>query len=284
MNLCRLANAVCCAAPISWLLPAPKLWDRRDPLRYLRSRLSQGTAFLEGLFSEADLTTWRVLDVGCGMGDRAVAMALSGAPAAIGLDTDPEKIIWGRALGRSCGAGGASFVLGSATELPFPDASFELVLLLDVVEHLDHPLAVLKDVRRVLVPGGRALVTFPPYLGPWGAHLWKHVRIPWAHLICPETTLLHLWREIHWQEVARGRVRTSAARARCIMDAGTIPGLWSLNEMTISRFLELLPAASLEAARIRLHTPGGLAAPLTRLHSIREYVVTRLSAVVERPC
>jgi SAM-dependent methyltransferase len=284
VSLCRLANAVCCAPPISWLLPAPRLWNRREPLRYLQRRLQEGTRFLEGLCSEDELASWRVLDVGCGMGDRAVAVALAGSPAAVGVDTDPEKIIWGRTLELSCGTGRASFVLGTGARLPFPDGSFDLVLLLDVIEHLDQPLAVLADVRRVLVPGGKALVTFPPYLGPWGAHLWKHVRIPWAHLICPETQLLNLWREIHGREVARGRIRTSAARARCIMEADTIPELWSLNEMTIGRFLDLLTAASLEPILVRLHTPGGLAAPLTRLRKIREYLVTRLSAVVERPC
>jgi SAM-dependent methyltransferase len=284
VNLCRLANTVCCTPPISWFLPAPKLWNRREPLRYLHRRLRQGVRFLEGLFSADDLASLRVLDVGCGMGDKAVAVALAGSPAAVGVDTDPEKIIWGRTLELSCGTGRASFVLGSGARLPFPDCSFDLVLLLDVIEHLDQPLVVLGEVRRVLAPGGKALVTFPPYLGPWGAHLWKHVRIPWAHLICPETQLLNLWREIHREEVARGRIRTSASRARCIMEADSIPELWSLNKMTIARFLELLPAASLEPTLVRLHTPGGLAAPLTRLRTIREYLVTRLSAVVERPC
>lgn len=284
MNLCRLVNSVCCAPPVSWLLPTPTFPDRQDPLRCLHDRLRAGTRFLEGCITEGDLADRRVLDVGCGMGDRAVAVALAGASMAVGVDPDPEKLCWGRALERSCDTGRARFVLGSGSELPFPDRSFDLVLLLDVLEHLEEPLATLREIGRVLVPEGRALVTFPPYLGPWGAHLWKHVRIPWAHLICPERRLLDLWREIHHREVARGRFQTSAARARCIMEATTIPELWSLNGMTINEFLELLPAASLGLARLHLHTPGGLGAPLTRLGSVREYVVTRLTAVVERPC
>jgi len=49
VNLCRLANSVFCAPPISWLLPAPMIWDRQDPLRFLRNRLRGGIQFLEGL-------------------------------------------------------------------------------------------------------------------------------------------------------------------------------------------------------------------------------------------
>jgi len=54
--------------------------------------------------------------------------------------------------------------------------------------------------------------------------------------------------------------------------------------MTIRRFLEMLPAASLKPVSVRLHTPGGLAAPLVRLPSIPEHVVTRLSVLFERSC
>jgi len=68
------------------------------------------------------------------------------------------------------------------------------------------------------------------------------------------------------------------------MEAETIPELWSLNRMTIRRFLEMLPAASLKPVSVRLHTPGGLAAPLVRLPSIPEHVVTRLSVLFERSC
>ncbi|HHQ49518.1 MAG TPA: class I SAM-dependent methyltransferase [Acidobacteria bacterium] len=281
--LCRALNALFCHAPLRWLLPAPASWDRLDPLAFLERRLEQGTAFLGELGSPEDLAGACVLDAGCGMGDRTVATVLDGAARAIGIDTDPEKLRWARRLARHRDVP-AEFLLGSIGSLPCRADAFDLVLLLDVIEHLDDPLGALTEVRRVLRPGGRILITFPPYNSPWGAHLTEHIRLPWAHLLCPEAILVDLWRNIHLRKVARGEVRTGARRARCIMEAESITDLWSLNRMTIQRFLALLSKASLEVASIRLHTPAALAAPFTHFPAIREYVVTRVSATVVSPC
>ncbi len=280
---CRFLNALCFRPPLRWLLPAPAAWNRMEPLRHLQQRVEQGTTFLDGFGWNHAPKDHLLLDAGCGMGDRTVAASLAGAKRSIGIDTDPEKLHWARLLAvqNRCPA---DFLLGSVVSLPCPDASFDLVLLLDVIEHLEEPLAALTEVHRVLRPGGRVLMTFPPYNSPWGAHLTEHVVLPWAHLLCPEAELLALWREIHRREVARGRVCTGAQRQRCIMAAASITDLWSLNRMTIHRFLELLSQASLKPAFIRFHTPGGLAAPLTRSRLLREYVTTRVNAVAVKRC
>lgn len=52
-------------------------------------------------------------------------------------------------------------VLASADALPFPDASFDCVICTEVLEHCPDPRAVLRDVHRVLKPGGRAFFTTP---------------------------------------------------------------------------------------------------------------------------
>jgi len=245
--------------------------------------VDQGATFLDDFDGNHVIKGHRLLDAGCGMGDRTVAARLAGAQLAAGIDTDPEKLHWARLLAvqNRCPA---DFLLGSVTRLPCPDESFDLILLLDVIEHLEEPLTALTEVYRVLRPGGRVLMTFPPYNSPWGAHLTEHVMLPWAHLLCPESELLALWKEIHRQEVARGGVRTGARRQRCIIAAESITDLWSLNRMTIHRFLELLSQASLEPVLIRFHTPGGLGALLTRSRLFREYVTTRINAVAAKPC
>jgi len=283
LKLLRRLNFVVARPPISWLIRPPRVWNRREPSQSYQEIVRAGLGFLEGFPQVSDVAGKAVLDIGCGPGGHTAALARAGA-VATGLDLDPEKLRWARSLQAGTRTAGARFVLGSAMSLPFPDHSFHLALLLEVIEHLEDPQAALREIRRVLLPDGQAFVTFPPYRSPWGAHLFEHVPIPWAHLICPGRPLLELWRDIHARKAARGEALTSAARAQCIMDADSVAELWSLNEMTIKRFLEMLPAASLEVVAVRLHTPGGLGAPLTRLHSIREYIVTRVSAVVRPQC
>lgn len=280
---CRLLNVLCCHPPLRWLVPSPATWNRMDPLPHLQRRVNQGTRFLRDFVGDHDPKGLRVLDAGCGMGDRTVVARLAGAEQVVGVDTDPEKLRWARLLAaqNDCPV---DFLLGSVVSLPCPNESFDLVLLLEVIEHLDEPLMALTELCRVLRPGGRILLTFPPYNSPWGAHLVEHVQLPWAHLLCPEPELLALWKGIHRQKVARGEVRTGARRERCIMDADSIINLWGLNRMTIRRLLEMLPRAALELASIRFHTPGGLGAMLTRSRSLREYVTTRVNAVAVKPC
>src|SRR5207247_1029846 len=58
--------------------------------------------------------------------------------------------------------------VGAAENLPFGDGSFDLVTALDVVEHLDDDVAALREMGRVLRPGGRVLVTVPAHRFLWG--------------------------------------------------------------------------------------------------------------------
>jgi SAM-dependent methyltransferase len=97
-----------------------------------------------------------VLDVGCGDG-AAYRYAPEGY---VGLDRDPAPLAQQRdALTR---------VLGTADRLPFADGAFKTVLAMAVLEHVDDPVACLREARRVLAPGGRVVLTTPT---PMGDHL-----------------------------------------------------------------------------------------------------------------
>jgi SAM-dependent methyltransferase len=102
----------------------------------------------------------RILDVGCGTG--ANLLMLSKYGDAEGVDISHDALSF-------CRERGVQKVRhGAAENLPYDDASFDLVTALDVVEHLDDDRAGLKEFRRVLRPGGRALLFVPTFMFLWG--------------------------------------------------------------------------------------------------------------------
>ncbi|MFS8086268.1 MAG: methyltransferase domain-containing protein, partial [Acidobacteriota bacterium] len=102
----------------------------------------------------------RILDVGCGTG--ANLQMLSEFGEAEGVDVSVEALEFCRARGL------AKVKQGAAESLPYEDEAFDMVTALDVVEHLDDDIAGLKEMRRVLRPGGRAVLFVPAFMFLWG--------------------------------------------------------------------------------------------------------------------
>lgn len=69
-------------------------------------------------------------------------------------------------------------VVDATAEMPFPDATFDVVFCADMLEHVADDDAVLQNIHRVLKPGGRLLVTVPAYSRLYGHHdkLAGHLR------------------------------------------------------------------------------------------------------------
>ncbi|MCS6886616.1 class I SAM-dependent methyltransferase [Chloroflexus sp.] len=119
--------------------------------RYQDERLAQARATI------GDLRGARVLDLGAGMGGFAVAAALAGARVTA-CEYNPAycRIIRLRAARYDLRLP----IINAAGEgLPLPSAAFDLVVAWDVLEHVQDPVAVLREIARVLRPGGHALIT-----------------------------------------------------------------------------------------------------------------------------
>jgi SAM-dependent methyltransferase len=112
----------------------------------------------------------RVLDVGCGTGAN-VSVLRSHARRVVGLDFRPEGIANARQQHT-----GALFVRGNATRLPFEAGTFDVVTVLDVLEHVDDE-AALDEIRRVLRPGGAIVISVPAM--PW---LWSYRDVDAGHV------------------------------------------------------------------------------------------------------
>ncbi len=114
------------------------------------------TDLLSTVFGPHVGTPERTLDVGSA--DAPSVGWLHGERQSISLDLFPDGLV--------PGAG----VCGSATALPFADEIFDVVAAFDVVEHCDDDVLAMAELTRVLVPGGRLLLSVPAYQWAWSDH------------------------------------------------------------------------------------------------------------------
>ena len=109
-----------------------------------------------------------LLDAGCG-GGRHCFGALDRGAHVVGLDLDPESLRVARAgiaeRSRSPGAGRnrprGGVLRGDVFRLPYPDDTFDRIICAEVMEHVHDYAGALRELVRVLRPGGRIGVTIP---------------------------------------------------------------------------------------------------------------------------
>lgn len=105
----------------------------------------------------------RILEIGCGTGHNLEMLGQFGHVDAIELDDAAREVASAR-LGR--------VVLGA--RLPelegVPERSYDMVALLDVLEHVEEDRAALRSIARRLKPGGAILITVPAFQWMWSAH------------------------------------------------------------------------------------------------------------------
>ncbi len=100
----------------------------------------------------------RLLDVGCGTGHHLAQLRDRGYEAT-GVDGSAEMLEHARVLNP-----GADIRQADVESLPFPDESFDYVLCVEVLRYLPDPSGCIREIARVLKPGGICLVTAAPLL------------------------------------------------------------------------------------------------------------------------
>jgi SAM-dependent methyltransferase len=105
----------------------------------------------------------RLLEAGCGMGGNLPMLADFGQVSAFEPDTGARQIV-----SRESGLEILDGRLPDA--VPFEAESFDLVVALDVLEHVDDDLASLHALRRKLRPGGWVVITVPAFSFLWSTH------------------------------------------------------------------------------------------------------------------
>lgn len=157
----------------------------------------------------------RVLDIGCGNARDIARIAKLGGQV-VGVDISAGMVAAAKQELERVGMSGITLQVGDATHLDFPDASFDKVLCSEVIEHIPDAPQALREMRRVLRPGG-SLVLSTPNKGSWYGFerywIWERLlRRKWPHP-CDE------WRSMAevLALVEQSRFKVSERRSVCFV-------------------------------------------------------------------
>jgi SAM-dependent methyltransferase len=140
----------------------------------------------------------RLLDVGCGPGTITLDLSERVSPGeTIGVDRDPGIVAEAQSLLDSRQISGVEFRTADAYALEFDDASFDVVHAHQLLQHLTDPVAALREMRRVLRPGGVLAVRD----GDYGGFVWA-----------PSEPLLDRWLELYHDVCRHNGAEADAGR------------------------------------------------------------------------
>lgn len=103
-----------------------------------------------------------ILDLGCGTGGNLPLLRSFGKVVAV--DVTPFALRYARRHRPD------ALLSADACHLPFSEATFDLIAVLDVLEHLDDDRLALKEIARILRPGGCLIFTVPAFMSLWSVH------------------------------------------------------------------------------------------------------------------
>lgn len=211
--------------------------------------------------------TW--LDCGCATGGYARALAESGAALTVGIDLDGTQLATARRLATADGR--VHFTAASAQELPFPDCTFDGVLLSEVLEHVADEGATLAEIRRVLRPNGYLVLSAPNRLFPFEGHgmrVWGHriehpiPLLPWAPSAVSRNVMVA---RNYWPWQLRRHLRRAGFEV-----------VWSRSLLPVLEQYQWLPRSLIK--RYRRAIPAMEGAPVLRHLGVSTLVLARRPA------
>ncbi len=210
---------------------------------------------------KSSLKNSNILDIGCGEGDQVIALAVRDTRFVIGSEIRPiyeKSLIRARNLGIS---NKVKFTLSPIRELG--KYSIDIIISQNSFEHYKKPEKILESAYYILKNGGKFFITFsPPWLNPFGVHMFFMIKYPWAHFIFSEKTIM----------TVRKLYRNDNAEKFEESEGG-------LNKMTIRKFKYLVKNAGFKLDKLYLRPIKGI--PLvTKIPILREFFTSSVSAIL----
>jgi SAM-dependent methyltransferase len=150
-----------------------------EPAKYDQaSREDRARRRLLDVHYSVDLAEKRVLELGCGGGFEVWYLSHQFGADAWGIDVN-ERRSWATLSDER-----THFVCADlATDRTFGDGFFDRVISFSVLEHVVHPWALLKELYRILKPGGLSYLSANLHRGPRASHLYRELYFPFPHLL-----------------------------------------------------------------------------------------------------
>jgi 2-polyprenyl-3-methyl-5-hydroxy-6-metoxy-1,4-benzoquinol methylase len=213
-----------------------------------------------------------VLDIGCGMGSLAAEAAQQGATEVVGIDLEVKMA--GEQIARRFGDVADKIELvetaGDLDEIA--GRSFQLVISKDAMEHYPDPEHFVHRMTKFVAPGGELAIGFSPlWKAPQGGHIYFMTKVPWAHLMFSEQTIM----------AERKRFRPDE-------DAETFAEVrGGLNKMTYARFRKLMAETGFEPVYFETNVGDSRAVKtmraLAKVPLLREYFTQSVYSIWRNP-
>jgi len=197
---------------------------------------------LEMFFSADEVQNREIFDCGCGTGIFTNIFGTMGAGKVTGLDISPGSLGTGKKIQSDLKLENVEFVEGDMLDLPYDDASFDIVWAWGSAHHTENPEQALNQIDRVLRPGGGLLLA-----------LYKKTRLTWIHEILRKTLIrvpkamwvplskvmaFFLWPIVKIRELFRKKARGGEKLSELILDWYFVPIRHYYLPETIRGFLQ----------------------------------------------
>lgn len=140
------------------------LADIVQPADYVKwEYLSRQRLLAAGIVASQGTRAARILDIGCGHGALSLTLSESTGFDIVALDLVPDRVatVRSKQQARSPANARLRLLVANAQVLPFRPETFDAIVATEVLEHVDEPDRMLREVHRALRPGGRFFMTTP---------------------------------------------------------------------------------------------------------------------------
>ena len=221
-------------------------------------------------FSASDLKDKDVLDFGSGQGGLSIFAVQAGARSVTGLDANAAQIAFAEERLKRENHLPVIPRFIQATNLKtidLLDASMDVILCFDTLEHIMEYRAIIGEWYRVLRPKGQVFIWWVPWWNPYGPHIESLVPLPWAHVLFPDQVLINTCARVYdsadfkprlWDLDEAGRKKPNKWR--------TMKVLPEVNRLTIAEFEKTFRRAGFQLEKRDVIGFGGsLAGRMTRV-------------------